>query len=435
VSVAVSTVALTEVLAEVVGAEHLLTDPAAREGCAVDGRAPRWVARPADAQQVSRLVMVAHAEGLAVAPRGSGSSVGLGNPPARLDLVMDLTRLDQIEDHAPADMVASVGAGARLDVLDGTFAAAGQMLPLDPAGGEQRTVGGVLATGSSGPRRFRYGTGRDLLLGVRFVQADGTVTWGGARVVKSVTGYDVPKLMVGALGTLGVIVSATLRLHPRPAAAGSWLLSFGSPAAAESLVAALLDSAIEPDRIALVDAGARRRAGLGDGGWAALVSIGSVAEAVASQGAALARLGARHNADVGAAPESAWPALGRALEGPVRLRVGCEVRRVVHWMRELGRLGADGAGEPSAVAEAGNGVIHLALGGATAGTADAVRRLREALAPEGGSAVVERAPATLKAGLDAWGPAPPGAFALMERLKREVDPLGVLNPGRFVGGL
>jgi FAD/FMN-containing dehydrogenases len=120
-------------------------------------------------------------------------------------------------------MIATVQAGVRLDVLGRELGKHGQMLALDPYGRPTRTVGGVLACGASGPRRFRYGTGRDLLLGARFVQADGTVTWGGSKVVKSVTGYDVPKLLAGSLGTLGVIVEATLRLHPSrpPRARGS----------------------------------------------------------------------------------------------------------------------------------------------------------------------------------------------------------------------
>jgi glycolate oxidase FAD binding subunit len=431
---AVSTAALSGVLGDIVGDDHLLSSASALDLHAVDGHRPRWVARPADAQEVSRLLMVAHAEDLAVSPRGSGSSLGLGNPPTRLDLVIDLSRLSHIEDYTPADMTASVGAGARLGALAAPFAAEGQLLALDPFGGEGRSIGGVLATAASGPRRFRYGTGRDLLLGVRIAQADGTLTWGGARVVKSVTGYDVPKLMVGALGTLGVIVSATLRLHPRPAATGSWLLPFASHAAAEGFLAALLDSSIEPERLALLDSSARARAGLGPGGWAALISVASVAEAVASEGTAVARLAARHNADAAVMDQSVWRALGRALDGPVEVRIGCEIRQVAHWMRELEALGVRARVQASGIAEAGNGVIHAALTGSDADVAGVVGRLRDGLAPEGGSVVMHRAPATLKRMLDAWGP-PPAGFALMERIKRELDPQGILNPGRFLGGL
>src|SRR6266540_3133332 len=109
-----------------------------------------------------------------------------------------------------------------------------QLLPVDPPGVGSRTLGGLVATAASGPLRARYGTLRDLLLGVRFVQADGVVTWGGARVVKSVTGYDVPKLMVGALGSLGVLGELTLRLHPMPEFEATWLASFNGPAAAQA---------------------------------------------------------------------------------------------------------------------------------------------------------------------------------------------------------
>src|SRR5262249_56653131 len=117
--------------------------------------------------------------------------------------------------------VVGGGGGMRLGGVAAGLAGHGQRLALDPIGGERRTIGGVLATSASGPLRFRFGTARDLLLGVRFVQADGTVTWGGSKVVKSVTGYDVPKLIVGSLGTIGVIVGATLRVHPVPAISGA----------------------------------------------------------------------------------------------------------------------------------------------------------------------------------------------------------------------
>jgi len=204
---------------------------------------------------------LAATEHLVVAPRGSGSALDLGMPPLALDIAMDLCRLDGIVDYVPADMVATVQAGARLDTLARELGKHGQMLALDPYGGSSRTVGGVLATGASGPRRFRYGSGRDLLLGARFVQADGTITWGGSKVVKSVTGYDIPKLLAGSLGTLGIIVEATLRLHPAPAALGSWLFAFGSREAAASFVAALLASTLEPERLTSLNGAALARAG------------------------------------------------------------------------------------------------------------------------------------------------------------------------------
>ena len=438
----VSVAALRDALAEVVGAAHLADDPASVAAHAVDGVSPRWVARPGTAEDVSRLLALASAERLAVAPRGSGAALGLGAPPRRLDLVIDCRRLDAVVGYVPEDMVASVGAGLSLGALDARLGAARQRWPVDPPGWATRTVGGVLATGASGPLRFRYGTARDLLLGVRFVQSDGTITWGGSRVVKSVTGYDVPKLFVGSLGTLGVVVEATLRLHPVPSAESTSIFPFASGEGAAAFLAALLDTAIEPARVALLDARAMAAAAGAPPADAApltvAVSIESVRDAVESQGAALGRLAGAHGSAPRAAPAALWSRIGAALDAPVRLKLAGLIPRLAFWLGEVRRLGAGLGLAVAAVGEAGSGVLWLGLSGPL--DAGALQRamlgpLRAALADEGGALVVERAPGAAKAELDVWGPVAPEALAIMERLKREFDPEGVLNPGRFVGGL
>ena len=435
---AVSSPALLEALADIVGRGHLAGDAEALNAHAVDGVMPRWLARPGSVDEVGRLLALAHAEGLAVAPRGSGSALALGNPPRRLDLILDLARLNAITEYVPEDMVMSVQAGVPLAALARRLAERGQMLALDPVGGSSRSIGGVLASNASGPLRFRYGTGRDLTLGVRFVQADGSITWGGAKVVKSVTGYDVPKLMVGSLGTLGVIAGATLRLHPLPPASGSWLFAWSSREAVESFLSAVIGSSLEPDRVTLLNGEASRACGRTGRELALLVSVGSVQEAVLSQGAALVKLARLHGAQVQEMPSSIWGQLGEALTGPVVLRLSCEPERLVFWLGELERL-ASGLGlGVSVVAQAGNGVLQSAFQGEVSGAVldgTLLRPLREGLGPEGGSLVVERAPAALKAYFDAWGPIALELLTIMSRLKLEFDPDGVLNPGRFVGGL
>lgn len=433
---AVSAPALGDAIAAIVGGDHLTTAPS--QLAAVDGVPPRWLARPGSLDEVSRVMALASAEGLAVAPRGSGSALDLGAPPLRLDAVLDLSRLAGILDYVPADMVATVQAGVTLDRLARELGKHGQMLALDPYGGGSRTVGGVLATNASGQRRFRYGTGRDLLLGARFVQADGTVTWGGSKVVKSVTGYDIPKLLTGSLGTLGVIVEATLRLHPVQPASGSWLFSFTSREAAGSLVAAVLAGSLEPERLAWLNAGALERLGSERAEAALAVSVATVAEAVTSQGGELGSLASRLGARVSALEPGFWTRMGGALANPIVVKLASEIRRLPFWAGEVERVISRHGLTVSLVGEAGNGILRAAVEGSVSPdtwASEIVAPLREALAAEGGSLVVERAPLDLKRAADVWGPIPEVALAVMRRLKAEFDPRGVLNPGRFVGGL
>jgi glycolate oxidase FAD binding subunit len=421
-----------------VGREHVTTSTTELAAAAVDGVTPRWLIRPGSIDEVARVMALAASEGLAVAPRGSGSAVDLGMPPARVDLALDLSRLAGIMEYVPADMVATVQAGVRLDVLGRELGKHGQMLALDPYGGSSRTVGGVLACGASGQRRFRYGTGRDLLLGARFVQADGTVTWGGSKVVKSVTGYDVPKLLAGSLGTLGVIVEATLRLHPVPPASGSWLFAFTSRAGAAAFVASVLASSLEPDRLAWLNAAALARVGTLGPEAGVAVSVGSVIEAVSSQGAALASLASAQDGRPSTLDEAFWPALGSALGGPVVVKLACEIRRLAFWADELEKTFARRGLSVAVVGEAGNGILRAAADGRVppeAWAQEIVAPLREGLAGEGGSLVVERAPLELKRAVDVWGPVPEPSLTVMKRLKAEFDPRGILNRGRFVGGL
>jgi len=430
--------ALGDAIAAIVGGGHLVADPSSLAAAAIDDVTPRWLARPGSPDEVCRVLSLASAEALAVAPRGSGSAVELGAPPSRLDLVLDLSRLTTILDYVPADMVVTVQAGVTLERLARELAKHGQMLALDPYSGDSRSVGGVLATNASGQRRLRYGTGRDLLLGARFVQADGTLTWGGSRVVKSVTGYDIPKLLTGSLGTLGVIVEATLRLHPVQPASGSWLFSFTSGEAAAALVAAVLDSSLEPERLAWLNAVALERAGSERMAAAVAVSVATVAEAVVSQGALLGSMATRLGARVSVLEEGFWMRLGGALAVPTVVKLASEIRRLPFWAGELERLASRHGLALSLVGEAGNGILRAGV--ETRPLPDTWAReivapLREALAPEGGSLVVERAPLALKRAADVWGPVPAPSLAAMSRLKAEFDPRGVLNRGRFVGGL
>jgi len=427
-------------LAAILGREGLREDDAARAAAAVDGVVPRWVARPATLEQASGVVALAHDAGLGVVPRGSGSALELGRPPARADVVLDLGGLDQVLEWSPDDLTVSVQAGVTAGALAARLAAHRQLLPVDPPGAATRTLGGLAATAASGPLRARYGTLRDLLLGVRFVQADGVITWGGSKVVKSVSGYDVPKLMVGALGTLGVLGELTLRLHPMPESERTWLVRAHDAAAAQAFVDGLLDSAIQPSRVELLNAAALEACALPGGAVAVAVSIGTVAAAVQAQGEALVALARRTAAEAAAAPPDVWAGYARACAAPggALLRVATLVSEVGAALRAAEAAAADLAPGIGARVTgcAAVGTLRVALPGIAPGAAATlVERLRGLVAPAGGSVVVEAGPRALREAVDPWGPVPPGPLALMQALKDTFDPARVLNPGRFVGGL
>jgi glycolate oxidase FAD binding subunit len=441
-STAVSGRAIAEALAKIAGSDDVASDPARLTAATVDGVTPRWVVRVSAADEVSGVLALASEESLAVVPRGSGSALELGNPPARVDIVLDLGGMDRVVDDNPDDLTASVEAGLTAGAFAARLAARRQWLPVDPPGGVSRTLGGLVATAAHGPLRARYGTLRDLLLGVRFVQADGVVTWGGARVVKSVTGYDVPKLMVGSLGTLGVLCELTLRLHPRPEAEATRLLTFDSVEAAAGFVARLLDSTLEPNRVEFLNGTALGRLGL-DAHVAAAVAVcvGSVEAAVRDQAASIEALARAAGGRSASRPPEFWETYAAMLgDGgcAVALHVSTLPSRLAAAVHSVERVLADVApGEAAVVAGcAALGTLDVLLReSAVPIAARLVERVRGAVAGVGGHVMVRRAPRAVRRAVDPWGPVEGESMALMRALRDAFDPRRVLNPGRFVGSL
>jgi len=430
-----------EALVAVAGRDRVRDDAPALAAAAVDGRVPRWVVRPSSVEQLSRVLALACDGRLAVVPRGAGTSLELGHPPARVDVVLDLTALDQVIEHNPDDLTITVQAGISAGALAARLASDRQWLALDPPGGAARTVGGIVATNASGPRRVRYGTARDLLLGVRFVQADGVVTWGGSKVVKSVSGYDVPKLMVGALGTLGVLAELTLRLHPLPEAERSWLVLFENARAAQALVERVVDSALQPSRLEQFNTRALQLVSGESTGAGVAISIGSVDEAVREQGERLTAIAATCAGRIVPLPDGFWSAAESATappEGSTVLHVATLADRLAGTMgaiEDACRVVAPRA-EVRLSGCAALGTLRAVVVGATAAeTAAVTTRIRALAAEVGGAVIVARGSAELRRSVDPWGPVEPGVLALMRALREEFDPGRVLNPGRYVGGL
>ncbi len=254
---------------------------AAAEGDSVAGVRPAAVAEPGDEAAVAAVLALADREGLKVLPRGGGTQLGLGHPPAGGDILLDLGRLGAVVEYAPGDLTVTAQAGLRLTDLQAALAKEGQWLALDPALPLAATIGGIVATNASGPRRLRYGGVRDQIIGVRVARPDGTIARGGGKVVKNVAGFDLPKLFTGALGTLGVIIDATFRLYPIPAASRTVVLTAPEPAPlcdltlriiGSTLIASAIDvygdtTSSEGPRLAVRFEGRRRRLRIRRGAW------------------------------------------------------------------------------------------------------------------------------------------------------------------------
>src|SRR5215470_15205683 len=210
------------------------------------GANPKMILEPEGPEALAAALRFASQSSLSVAPRGGGTKLGWGNPIRSADLILSTLRLDQVLEHAWADMTATVQAGCRVSHLQQTLAEHGQRLAIDPLWPGKATVGGILATNDSGPLRIRFGSLRDLIIGATVALADGTLARSGGKVVKNVAGYDLPKLVTGALGTLGVITRATFRLHPLPKQARTVTIVAPDLTAMQQTLGCILDSQLTP---------------------------------------------------------------------------------------------------------------------------------------------------------------------------------------------
>ncbi len=299
------------------------------------------------------------------------------------------------------------------------------------------TLGGILATNLSGPLRCRYGALRDLVLGIRVVHADGTVTKGGAKVVKNATAYDITKLYLGSLGTLGVIAAASLRLYPRPPVEGAWECTLADAERGQALATRILGSHCVPTRAELLDRG--------DGQASLFISCAGIPEAVKAQAGEFRSMAA----ELGAVPvpiadpDQAWRDLSdfpwrafHTAEGAPRAiwRAGVLPSACAQAMRAI-RETAGGRGMVSMAASVAAGVMRgEVVAQSSDELASCLRAARDAVAELGGYLVVLDAPAAVRAQVDVWGPDPDG-LDLMRQLKDTFDPRRILNPGRFVEGL
>lgn len=379
------------------------------------GAEPDGVVKPSTVEEGAAVVARANKIGKAVIPWGGGTGQDYGYLPRRADIVLDLTGMNRILAHEPGDLTVTVQPGVTWAQVQATLAEHRQFLPLDPPNPERATLGGILAVNAWGPSRLGYGTARDWLIGLSVVDAQGRLVKGGGKVVKNVTGYDLPKLHIGALGTLGIIVEATFKVSPMPEASAALIFQAGDGADMGRFLSRLHDGHA-PTASALSIAPSGLRIDLRFSGPREVVDAATAAATRLAEEYGLAP-------DSGAASAQNADAAS-ASEAPVRVRLSGRASDAC-----TQHLAAREAFPDSAVVtQTGTGHTDLLRDGDFGALASWARD-REA------SYSVVKAPASLRAGdFDLWRPLPPG-FALMRRMKETLDPNGTLNPGRFVGKL
>jgi glycolate oxidase FAD binding subunit len=407
-----------------VGAERFRTSKLEE---AVDDVLPHMFIEPANPEEVAGALKIATGAGLQVIPRGGATKMDWGNPPRSGELMLSTRRLNRVVEHAWADMTATVEAGCTLQQLQQTLAEHGQRLALDPLWPEQATIGGILATNDSGPLRIRFGSLRDLVIGITLVLPDGTLAKSGGKVVKNVAGYDLPKLATGSLGTLGIITQAIFRLHPVPRESRTLSFSNADSETMNALVLAIQDCNIVPT-------GVQVRAASSSTPDVDLRFEGTTAgcDAQIEQTLRIAS-GARRiesPADVWNARSTLWSGAEPSVVCKFSL-LPSDLGNFLNLIRK--------ASEPlhlpwKLVAQA-VGVGYLRLeGNDTGALLNALQDFRKNLETRGGSLVILRCPLEIKSKMDVWGSAG-DALPLMRSIKAQFDPTGVLNPGRFIGGI
>jgi glycolate oxidase FAD binding subunit len=420
---------------------------------AIHGVEPGCVLRPETAEQAAEMLRCAADRGLGVVPCGNRTKLATGRAPVRYDVALCLCDLNRIPYYEPDDLVASVEPGVTLGALQRMLGEHGLWVPLDPAGGERATAGGILAANAAGPLRLRYGGPRDMVLGMKIATAEGKIIKTGGRVVKNVAGYDLAKLLIGSYGTLGVIVEATFKLHPVVARRTTWAIELESLSAAREFRRRLLASPLRPLRAVLLNAAAQvametRRQDTQKSGTPAIwveaggseqviaryeSEIGSLARSIRSAAARVAEAEALPVWN-GVADFGNW--IARDGHDGMAIRAALPIAAAEEFLERAEQDAAAEGGGIMGLAQLGVGIVDIAVvsSGSRAPGQALIATLRQRAANLGGSLVVTGWHAESGSALDVWGP-PGDDFEVMRKLKAAWDPKNALASGRLLGGL
>src|SRR5262252_5319953 len=377
------------------------------------------VVEPRDATGVAAALQSAAAQNLAVIVRGGGTK----SPERSAAVLLSTTRLTEGIDHVAGDLVATVPAGATLDVVNSVLCRAGQWLPLDPPRSSRATIGGIIATNDSGPRRHRFGTPRDLIIGIEIALVNGRTARAGGRVVKNVAGYDLSKLLCGSLGSLAVVTSATFKLSPVAAHSQTLVATVSDIRRLGLLARAIAELPVAPTAIELQSPPHRL-----------LIRFETTEQAAARQSelvrAVCIERGAACTIVSGQLETDAWHAHESGVFGSdgTIVKLAILPTDVADILDRIGTIVTERRVEHAIIGRAALGIVLLRLGGTLDAQAAIISELRGEVSERGGSAVLSSAPRQLLQDIGRWGPAT-DAVPLMRAVKQQFDPLNTLNPG------
>ena len=450
---------LISTLKEIVGEANIIRDPDKLRAYALDGKHPKVVVFPGKIEEISKVVAYANQQRLTIIPMGNGTKMGIGGIPKKMDIVLSTKRFNRITDCDSDNLTLSVESGITLKEVQKNLAQEGKgyFLPLDPFYADKATLGGIVATNSSGPRRLLYGTARDMITGIKAVFPNGDIVVSGGKTVKNVSGYDMCKLLIGSFGTLGILYEMTFKLLPLPEKEATLLIPFANRDEVVGFIHGIIHSEFIPASVEALNAMAVKKikhpvSMPPNGNYLIAIGLEGVGEGIERQVSGLSDMGKKHGALEAVTLSSEkhhafWIAIRDFAQGLkedypnlISLKSNFLISKWGEILTNYEKIVQKSGLDYAFICHSGNGILYsyilpeknlrLKIGSLI----EIIEKLRSEAVKNEGNLVVESSPLSIKKKVDVWGQSRSDS-QIMHRLKEQIDPAGILNPGRFVGGI
>jgi glycolate oxidase FAD binding subunit len=446
-------------LKEIVGETHVVQDPDKLKTHVIDGKKPKVVVSPKTINEISKVIAYANQQHLTIIPRGNGTKMGMGGIPKKIDIILSTGGLNRITDSDCENLTLSAEGGITLSEVQKSLAKVGKgyFLPLDPPFTDKATLGGIVATNSSGPERLLYGTARDLIIGTKAVFPNGDIVVSGGKTVKNVSGYDMCKLLIGSYGTLGIICEMTFKLLPLPEKEATLALSFPKLEEADGFARQVRSSQLIPSSIEILNAIAVKNMKYSismppNGNYLVAIGLDGVAESIDRQISEMSEMSKKHGVLEAVTLDSEkhqafWIAIRDFSKGLtekcpnlISLKSNFLISKSGEMLGSYEKITSEFGMDCAFICHSGNGILYsyiLAeknLRSKIGSFVELIGKLTSEAVKNEGNLVVESSPLLIKKKVDVWGQSR-SDYLVVRRLKEQIDPAGILNIGRFVGGI